>query len=323
MKQPIILFAFSVVVMISVSSCQRVYTMATGTDPITQVPVGVKEKGDISLEASYETFDAENSYGFDAALGYSVKYNFLEVSGLNFLGHYAVNDEFSVGLGYKFNANDPYKGHLFTPSVNFFRNYPTRRGNATFGFDILAGLQFKTAKNFLTVDEILYSGYYIFEDYTIGDTFEIPIPGVDYTIEKYPLGVYSIQQRYLRPFIQPSFSVEHKYVSFHIGGNFGIMNQFRFSPALEEKFVEFMMGNDYSNPLVYYKENKTFAMGEAFLALGVGPEYCRVMFRYGNGFSSDRYQFFYYHFGVGLNSNLSTKGKSASPGEATGLKATY
>lgn len=283
-------------------------------DPLSQVPVSVQDKGDLSLEASYEIFDAVNSYGYDYALGQSVFYNHLSVEGLNFLGHYALNDELSIGLGYKFNKNSPYKSHLISPSVNFYRNFPTKRGRATYGFDVLTGLQFKTGRNFMAVDEVLTDYYFIYEEIPVEDSVFI-IPGVVYETDVYPLGYYSIRQKQIRYFVQPSFSVEHKVVDFHLGGSFGITHQFEYASTLDKLFVDFIESENVSNPLVYYNAQKSFVMGEIFMAFGIGPEYCKLMLRQGFGWSSDRYQRENYFLGLGLKSdfNLNRKSRNGQP----------
>jgi hypothetical protein len=302
------------VVSLWLAGCQRVYTTASNMDPLSQVPVSVQEKGDISLEASYELFDAVNSYGFDYSLGQSVFYNHLAVEGLNFLGHYALSDELSIGLGYKFNKSSPYKSHLISPSVNLYKNYPTKRGRATYGFDVLAGFQFKTAQNFMAVDEILTDYYFIYEEIPFEDSVFI-IPGVVYDVETYPLGYYSIRQKQMRYFVQPSFSVEHKIVEFHLGGSFGIAHQFEYASSLDNLFVDFIQSEDISNPLVYYNRQRSFLMREVFMAFGLGPEHCKLMVRQGFGWSSDRYQRENYFLGIGLKSdfNIRKKSEDANP----------
>lgn len=286
--------------MILTGCSARIYTTGTNMDPVTQLPVSVKEKGDLSLDGSISIYDAGNSSAYSYILGKEVQYRFLSLTECSLGGHYALNKYFSMGLRYKYGGgHEKYKGHSILASANFFQNRPTKRGKAVYGYDVLGSAQLKTAHNFMTVDEYFlryYSGIIGDDEY-----WGITTSGFQ------KLSYYRIRQNYFRLSLQPSFSVEHRLVSFFIGIGLAYQDQFKYKTTLNIDFVEYQKEIDVGDPLVYYATHRHAFIWETFWGLGVGPDFCRVVMKVGMGSSTDAYQNSLGNFAMGITSNLNIK----------------
>ncbi|MEZ5007838.1 MAG: hypothetical protein R2753_06750 [Chitinophagales bacterium] len=291
----IILFLGTVIIFFS--SCSREYVTATSITPVSQAPVNTKQKGDLNIHAAYTGQDATNTWKGNNF------YQFITVDAFSFSGNYAVSDNFTLGLKYQFNINQPYTGHAVTPSFNYSKNYEVKRTDrgATYGFDILSGLQISTGNNFMEVSD------YLHDYYVLLDTGEVSV--IYYDVEKYPLGYYRIKQNDLRLFVQPSFSYENNFFEFFIGTNIGWHQNLKYAPQLNTLYQAYFEDPTEYNPMVYYGNNRSFIFGESFYGMGLGPEYCRVVWIGGLGYTSDQMQHTYAFGSIGIRSNFNVKKK--------------
>lgn len=311
----IVIFNLSVFIIFALNSCtRRVYTSTTSLDVISQLPPDVEKKGDISLDAGLETINAVNSIIYDFNYITSYAYDFVGVKGINLNGQIAVSDQVSIGASYRYNQESYSNGHIIAPSVNFFKNYPTTRVRGKIGLDVQLGIQYKIGNLFMTVDEFVYNGYLNYID--LNDDDSIVIINGTFQSEEYPLGYYTMQQKYLRPYIQPTFSYEHPWVSVYVGMNMAVQNNLQYKVSLLDSFMDYLAERDYNNPLTYYRQQKTVMMGEFFTGFAAGPPYCRIYFKQGINFTSDKYQKRLLFASFGIKSSFSAGKKKEAQVES-------
>lgn len=289
---------FASLMLILFSSCNiRVYTTSSNADAISNIPIEAKEKGDASAEVLLGVYGSSDYYTYSDMLRESILYRKLSAVEGTFGGYYAITDALSLGTRYKIaGGNEDFQSHSIAGSVNYFKNYPTKKGKAVYGYDVMGTFQYKTTKNFMGVDEGIINLYY----------FVVPVPStqVFIDIEGGNLSYYKIRQNLYRFIVQPSFSVDHKWVRFFIGGAAAVQHQFRYNPELDQQFVDYVIDTDKTNPMVYYKNRRADLLGSVFLGLGFGPEFCRLTYKYSFGWSTDKMDQRFYGFNFGLTSNF-------------------
>ncbi len=133
----------------------RVYKTIAIDDIISQVPVSLKGKRDLSIQADISFYTPSQTETFSKLLNTDVRYEFNSATALSIASQYAVSNQFSLGLKYigEQDYTGEYTSHNITGTVNFFKNFPTKNKNVQFGYDVLGGFQYKTARNYMTVDE--------------------------------------------------------------------------------------------------------------------------------------------------------------------------
>jgi hypothetical protein len=314
-KRILVQISLFIIVVLVLNSCtRRVYTTTTSLDAISQLPPDVEKKGDFSVDAGVEAIDAVNTYSDDYINDYRNVYRFLGVTGINLNGQVAVSDKLSIGMSYRFNQESYSNGHIIAPSVNFFKNHPTTRVKGKIGLDVQVGIQYKQGNLYMAVDEYVYDGYLNYID--LNDDDSIVIIYGTFQTDAYPLGYFTMKQKYLRPYIQPTFSYEHPWLAVYVGANLAVQNNLQYKVSLQESFMDYLAENDFNNPLTYYRQQKTVIMGEFFTAFAAGPPYCRVFFKQGLNFTSDKYQKTLVFISAGIKSSISSGKKKEAPTES-------
>lgn len=299
---------YNILIIILLNSCtQRIYTSTTSIDVIAQTPPELEEKGDISIDAGFERVNSVNRYSADPLTGVQNIYNFLGVSGININAQAAISDKMSVGMSYRFNQKEFSSTHIVSPAINFFKNFTPSKAKGKIGIDVQLGIQYKNGHLFMAVDEVVYDGFWEYIDLDGNDTIDY-IYGT-FTADAYPLGYYTMKQQYIRPFIQPSFSYEHPWVAIYLGANMAFQQNLQYKVSLDENFMEYLAENDVYNPLTYYRNQKNVFMGEVFGTFAVGPPFCRIFYRQGVNFTSDKYQNRIFFSSIGIKSSFSIRKK--------------
>jgi hypothetical protein len=277
-------FILSAIIISGCTSCNYIiYTTASNSDPIVQIPVSVKEKRDLNIDVSIGGHSSEDVSLYSHQLGRSILYRKIGVSELSLGGHYAITDKLSLGLKYKigFESDKKYTSHLIGGSANYFQNYLTKKGKAIYGYDLLGSFQYKKANNFMSVDELFINAYYLIYPY--------PYSGIIFfESQGQQLSYYKINQSLYRFVLQPSFTVERKYFSFNIGAAVSIQQQFQYKTVFEQDFIEYIKDTEDTNPLVYYQNKKPNVLGSVFMGMGFGPEILRLNYIFHNGWSTDK-----------------------------------
>lgn len=294
-----VLGAVSLIIMLFTSCSMRVYTAGSNLDPVTQLPPNVKEKGDLNVEAYMNPYRSNDFMTYSEILGESILYRKTSQVEFGIGGHYALTDKLSLGLKYKAAPGERYQSHSILGSANFFKNYDTRKGKAIYGFDLMGSFQYKTAKNFMSVDQGFIDLFFIvLPEYTY---FPFVIVSGD------QLSYYRIRQNQYRFIFQPSFTVEHKWVTFSIGGAVAFQHLFRYAPTLQQEFVDYVKDIETTNPMVYYQNGRADIIGGAFLGMGIGPEIFRFNWKYMRNWSGDKLEDWSTGFLMGFTSNMQIK----------------
>ncbi len=284
----------------------RIYSTVSNSDPITQAPPAVKEKGDLSIEASLAPYLNSNYNSYSIGIGSYVNYRKYNALDFNFSGQYAVRDHISLGARYKIGAYDErYRSHSAGGSINFFRNFETKGGKAVYGYDVLTSFQFKSTKNFVDVDEYFIDMYYLIS----------PDTNWSYVFYNYGgehLSYYKLRQNQYRFIVQPSFSVEHKWVSFFLGGAVAFQHLYKYSTRLEDDYINYLEDSGLENPLVYYRNGKPAFIGGVFWGLGVGKEQWRFFSKFTAGWSTDKMESGYIGYQLGISSNINLRKKATN-----------
>ncbi len=292
----------ALIILLAFTSCNiRIYTTASNADAISNIPIEAKEKGDVNVEMQLGVYGSSDEYIYSNMLSETVLYRKLSVVEGTFGGYYAITDALSLGMRYKIAGGvENFQSHSIAGSINHFKNFPTKRGKAVYGYDIMGTFQYKTARNFMSVDEGTINLYY----------FVVPVPTtqVFIDVDGGNLSYYKIRQNQYRFIVQPSFSVDHKWVRFFIGGAAALQHQFRYNPELDKQFVDYVIDTDKTNPMVYYKDRGADFLGSVFLGMGFGPEFCRITYKYSRGWSTDKLDKRFYGFNFGVTSNFNRKG---------------
>lgn len=292
MKNFTLLFALFFIT-IGFNSCTRIYTTGSSNAPISTAPVNTKEKGDLSFQAEYSGYDVTNTVRNNSY------YNFIGINAFRINAQFAVTDHSTIGMSYSYNVLQPFTGHTFNGMYNYGQNFETvnTKRNSQYGFDILSGFQIQHNNNFMEVSD------YFYETYGTTDSSGTTVFYYDYDIS--PLGYYKLDQNSLRLYVQPSFTFENKYFELFFGMSIGYQQNLKYEPQLTAVYQSFIEDPTENNPLVYYNNNKRFLFGESFCGFGVGPEFLRVVWYSGIGYSTDQLQHIYGFGNVGVRSNFS------------------
>jgi hypothetical protein len=277
----------------------RVYKTIAIDDIISQVPVSLKGKRDLSIQADISFYTPSQTETFSKLLNTDVRYEFNSATALSIASQYAISNQFSLGLKYigEQDYTGEYTSHNITGTVNFFKNFPTKNKNVQFGYDVLGGFQYKTARNYMTVDE-----YYL--DSTPKPYIPILVFGLS---KKNQLSFYRLRQNIYRFFIQPSISVEGENFHFFTGFLIAYQDQFKIYTSLDQQYIEYVKAIDVANPLTYLYNKRGNVRGEYFFGIGAGPEIARPYFKTTILFSPDKFQGNALGFTLGITSNFNLK----------------
>ncbi len=288
---------------LSLQSCSYVrYTTTAGVSPIAESPATLQEKGDIEIAAGFEIHDVSDGVQWSIfEESASDVYRFFEKQSFQSSFNAAVSDQFGIGVGYQASVNKPAVNHTVNGSFQFFKLFPTKEDH-NFRVDVKTGLQYNTGKNFMSVDQVYWTEYYMEEpDYTY----------IYYDYEEFPLGYYKISEKSLSAFVQPSASFENKYFEASIGAVIGYNHIFQYEPEFELRYDEFAHQElTINNPLIYYRQYQDFAFGEGFASIGAGPEFMHFTLTGGIGARTDEIQHTYGFFQIGVKSKFNVSGKN-------------